>query len=103
MFVIIHLLCIVYLLVGDIKTGGYIIIRSMVWLEVWGSIYLELSERGKKDVYYNKQVEEVVTVLNCILKGSWKEGESGSIRKKLKCKAQLIYNIKIDEMIVDSI
>ena len=70
MFVIIHLLCIVYLLVGDIKTGGYIIIRSMVWLEVWSSIYLELSERGKKDIYYNKQVEEAVTVLNCILKGS---------------------------------
>jgi len=25
-----------------------------------------------------------VTVLNCILKGLWGEGESGSIRKKLK-------------------
>ena len=60
-------------------------------------------ERGKRDVYYDKQVGKAVTVLNCILKGSWKEGESGSIRKKLKCKAQLICNIKRDEMIVSSI
>jgi len=44
-----------------------------------------------------------VTVLNHILKGSWEEGGSGDIRKKLKCKAQLICNIKIDKMMVGSI
>jgi len=44
-------------------------------------------ERGKRDVYCDKQVEKVVTVLNCMLKGSWGEVESRGIRKKLKCKA----------------
>jgi len=38
-----------------------------------------------------------------MLKSSWEKGESRDIRKKLKYKAQLICNIKIDEMIVDSI
>jgi len=38
-----------------------------------------------------------------MLKGSWGEGESGGIRKKLKYKAQLICNIKIVEIIVSSI
>jgi len=42
------------------------------------------TERGKRDVYYDKQVGKVVTVLNCMLKGSWGEGGSGGIRKKLK-------------------
>ena len=42
------------------------------------------TERGKRDVYCDKQVGKVVTVLNCMLKGSWGEGESGGIRKKLK-------------------
>jgi len=41
----------------------------------------------------------VVIVLNHILKDLWGEGESRDIRKKLKCKAQLICNIKIDVMI----
>jgi len=36
-------------------------------------------ERGKRDVCCDKQVEEVVTILNCVLKGSWGEGESGGI------------------------
>jgi len=44
-------------------------------------------ERGKRDVYCDKQVKEVVTVLNCILKDSWEEVGSGDIRKKLKYKA----------------
>ena len=35
------------------------------------------SERGKRDVYYDKQVEKAVTVLNCMLKGSWKKEEVG--------------------------
>jgi len=42
------------------------------------------SERGKRDVYYDKQVEKAVTVLNCMLKGSWGEVGSRYIRKKLK-------------------
>ena len=41
-------------------------------------------ERDKRDVYYDKQVGKVVTVLNCMLKGSWGEGGSGGVRKKLK-------------------
>ena len=43
-------------------------------------------ERGKREVYCDKQVGKAVTVLNCMLKGSWGEGENGSIKKKLKCK-----------------
>ena len=43
-------------------------------------------KRGKRDVYCDKQVEKAVTVLNCMLKGSWGEERSGGIRKKLKSK-----------------
>jgi len=42
------------------------------------------TERGKREVYCDKQVGKTVTVLNCVLKGSWVEGRSRSIRKKLK-------------------
>jgi len=42
------------------------------------------SERGKRDVYCDKQAGKAVTVLNCMLKGSWEKEESGGIRKKLK-------------------
>jgi len=42
------------------------------------------AERGKRDVYCDKQVERVVTVFNCMLKGLWREEESKDIRKKLK-------------------
>jgi len=38
-----------------------------------------------------------------MLKDSWGGKESGGIRKKLKCKVQLICNIKIDRMIGSSI
>jgi len=41
-------------------------------------------ERGKRDIYCDKQVGKMVTVLNCVLKGLWGEGGSGGIRKKLK-------------------
>jgi len=41
-------------------------------------------ERGKRDVYCDKQVEKAVTALNCVLKGSWGEGGSRDIKKKLK-------------------
>jgi len=46
---------------------------------------LVTTERGKRDVYCDKQVEEAVTVLNCMLKSLWEEGGSGGIKKKLKC------------------
>jgi len=42
------------------------------------------SERGKRDVYCDKQIGKVVTALNCMLKGSWREVGSEGIRKKLK-------------------
>ena len=42
------------------------------------------AERGKRDVDCDKQVEKAVTAPNCMLKGSWGEGGSGGIRKKLK-------------------
>ena len=42
------------------------------------------AERGKRDFDCDKQVERVVTAPNCMLKGSWGEGGSGGIRKKLK-------------------
>jgi len=60
-------------------------------------------ERGKRDDYCDKQVEKVVTALNCMLKGLWGEGGSGGIRKKLKYEAQLICNVKIVKMMVISI
>jgi len=41
-------------------------------------------ERGKRDVDCDKQIEEVVTAPNCVLKGLWGEGGSGGIKKKLK-------------------
>jgi len=41
-------------------------------------------ERGKRDFDCDKQVEKVVTAPNCVLKGSWGEGGSKGIRKKLK-------------------
>ena len=41
-------------------------------------------ERGKRDVDCDKQIAKAVTAPNCMLKGSWGEGESGGIRKKLK-------------------
>ena len=44
----------------------------------------EHGERGKRDVDCDKQVEKAVTAPNCVLKGSWGEGGSGGIRKKLK-------------------
>jgi len=42
------------------------------------------AERGKRDVDCDKQIEKVVTAPNCMLKGSWGEGGSRGIRKKLK-------------------
>jgi len=57
------------------------------------------SERDKRGFNCDKQEWRAVTVLNHMLKGLWKEGGNGGIRKKLKYKAQLICNIKIDIMI----
>jgi len=42
------------------------------------------AERGKRDVYCDKQIGKAVTALNCVLKGLWGEVGSGGIRKKLK-------------------
>ena len=40
-----------------------------------------------------------MTVLNCMLKGSWGEGGSGGIKKKLKkVNMQLIWNLSIEGM-----
>jgi len=50
--------------------------------ERWGGA--GSGERGKKDVYCDKQLGKAVTALNCMLKGSWGEVGSGGIRKKLK-------------------
>jgi len=47
-------------------------------------VQISTSERDKRDVYCDKQVGKVVTVLNCMLKGLWGEEGSGGIRKKLK-------------------
>jgi len=44
------------------------------------------SERDKRDIDCDKQIEKAVTAPNCVLKGSWGEGGSGGIRKKLKSK-----------------
>ena len=44
----------------------------------------EKGKRDIRDIYCDKQVGKVVTVLNCMLKGLWGEGGSGGIRKKLK-------------------
>jgi len=51
-----------------------------------GSLKWVPVERGKREVYYDKQVGKAVTVLNCMLKGSWGKEGSGGIRKKLKSK-----------------
>jgi len=59
--------------------------RSLKWVPV---------ERGKREVYYDKQVGKAVTVLNCMLKGSWGKGGSGSIRKKLKSKSTVYLESK---------
>jgi len=42
------------------------------------------AERGKRDADCDKQIEKAVTAPNCMLKGSWGEGGSRGIRKKLK-------------------
>jgi len=42
------------------------------------------NERGKRDVYCDKQIGKAVKALNCVLKGSWGEVGSRGIRKKLK-------------------
>jgi len=47
-------------------------------------VFTKSAERGKRDVYCDKQIGKVVTALNCMLKGSWGEVGSGGIRKKLK-------------------
>jgi len=59
----------------------------MTWTPLWGSARLcdpICSERDKRDIDCDKQIEKAVIAPNCMLKGSWGEGGSGGIRKKLK-------------------
>jgi len=56
---------------------------------------------SSSSLYLKLQPELLLKVIT--LKGLWEEGGSEGIRKKLKGKAQLICNIKIDEMIGSSI
>jgi len=58
---------------------------------------------AKGQLAVTSKFKGVVTVPNCMLKGSWEEEGSGGIRKKLKYEVQLICNVKIVEMIVSSI
>ena len=58
--------------------------ESETQIEGWEAKVAKHVERGKRDVYCDKQVEKAVTVLNCMLKGSWGEVGSGGTRKKLK-------------------
>jgi len=66
-----------------VKTAESIRIPSNLKLLLWWAP----DKRDKRDVYCDKQVEEMVTVLNCVLKGLWGERGSGGIRKKLKSKS----------------
>jgi len=60
---------------------------SQIWdvNSLLSQYYLTFSLKGgKRDVDCDKQIEKAVTAPNCVLKGSWGEGGSGGIRKKLK-------------------
>ena len=62
-------------------------VMTVSCLEDSGSLTMKLTlsiKRSKRDVYYDEQVKEAVTVLNCMLKGLWEEEGSKGIRKKLK-------------------
>ena len=62
-----------------------IVVYYLISLVVGSSFQsIDCVERGKREVYCDKQVGKVMTVLNCMLKGSWGEGGSEGIRKKLK-------------------
>ena len=58
--------------------------EKMSWCGCKGGKAQSSAKRGKRDLYCDKQVEKVVTVLNCVLKGSWGEEGSRGVRKKLK-------------------
>ena len=45
---------------------------------------MEFPLKEVKEMFTVKQVEEIVTVLNYVLKGSWEEVGNRGIRKKLK-------------------
>jgi len=49
------------------------------------SLISNLLKGAKENLTVTSKGERAVTVLNCMLKGLWEEGESGGIRKKLKC------------------
>jgi len=55
-------------------------VLKMSFIIVW-----KVAVKGAKgDFDCDKQVEKAVTAPNCVLKGLWREGGSGGIRKKLK-------------------
>ena len=62
---------------------AFLILLSPLFCDQFPLISI-IAERGKRDVYCDKQVEKAVTALNCMLKGLWREVGSGGIRKKLK-------------------
>ena len=64
---------------------AFLILLSPLFCDQFPLISI-IAERGKRDIYCDKQVEKAVTALNCMLKVSWGEVGSRSIRKKLKSK-----------------
>ena len=69
----------------DYLDSFLILVSDAGYMDLWTLVVKFCrSERGKKEVYCDKQVGKAVTVLNCVLKGLWGEGGSGGIRKKLK-------------------
>jgi len=53
------------------------LLREINYIIVRFPEYDNCVERGKRDIYCDKQVEETVTVLNCMLKGSWEKEKVG--------------------------
>jgi len=69
--------------IGLISRGNIMLSRSIELR----TLVITVGERGKRDVYCDKQVEEAVTFLNCVLKSLWGERGSRGIRKKLKSRS----------------
>jgi len=58
--------------------------REVYYDKQVGKAVMSALKGGKRDVDCDKQIEKAVTAPNCMLKGSWGEGGSRGIRKKLK-------------------
>jgi len=71
--------------VDDYLDSFLILVSDARYMDPWTLVVkFCCGEKGKKEVYCDKQVGKAVTVLNCVLKGLWGEEGSGGIRKKLK-------------------